>query len=197
MFTNKLFRTILFTPAFYWIWLVFTDNLGADPAKHLNHLTGRMALYYILANFAVGILVAFRWRWPAPLRFLPQERRWLGVISFLFLICHVVFYFLLEGFEPKAWTQIVTKTYLILGSLAWLILFVLALTSNNFSVKRLGGKKWKKLHRAIYLAAALFTVHILLIEKADLIKYGIIFSVFWALQLARHLRGQSQPQSSR
>lgn len=185
MIANKLFRVLLFSPVFYWVWSVLTDNLGADPAKQLNHLTGRMALYYILTNFAIGILIALRCRWPKWLRFLPQERRWLGVVSFLFLVCHLIFYFLLEGFEPKAWTQILTKTYLIVGSSAWLILLALALTSNNFSIKKLGGKKWKQAHNVIYLAAMLFTIHIMLIEKADLVKYAIIFILFWVIQAVR------------
>ncbi|MBC7420089.1 MAG: ferric reductase-like transmembrane domain-containing protein [Bdellovibrio sp.] len=187
---SKLFRVLLLLPVTYWIYLIFWGDLGADPAKNLNHLTGPMALYYIILNLAIGILISFSFKFPKFLRFLLTNRRFLGVLSFIFLIFHVTLYFLMEGFEKIAFVQLVTKTYLILGLLAWLILLVLAVTSNDYSVRKLGGKRWKLLHRSVYLASAFLTVHILLIEKADLLKYGIILSSLWVLQFFRVIRNR-------
>lgn len=187
--SNKLFRTCLFLPIFYWTYLIFFGSLGADPAKFLNHKTGTMALYFLLANLAIGILLSLSktipFKWPSLLRFLLQERRWLGVFTFVFLVFHLGLYWAMEGFEAKGFVQMYTKTYLILGSLAWILMFILAITSNNYSVKKLGGKKWKWVHRCVYVASALVTAHILLIEKTDLIKYGILTGLIWLSQLIR------------
>ena len=84
--------------------------------------------------------------------------------------------------------QMWTKTYLIVATLAWIIMFILALTSNNFSVKKIGARNWKKLHRIVYLATIFITLHVMLIEKTDLIKYGIIFFTLWSLQVIRLIR---------
>lgn len=169
--------------------MIFFGTLGADPAKFLNHKTGEMALYFLLANLAVGILISFSktipFKWPNLLRFLLQERRWLGVFTFVFLIFHLGLYWAMEGFESKGFVQMYTKTYLILGSLAWVLMFALAMTSNNYSVRKFGGKKWKWLHRLVYLATALITAHILLIEKTDLIKFGALTGFIWLLQIVR------------
>ena len=182
---SNIFRFILLFPIFYWIYLIFFSNMGADPAKSLNHKAGEIALYYILLNLGVGILISFKYRFPKALRFLLSNRRYLGVLSFIILVFHLFLYFAMESFEFKAIEQMYTKTYLICASLAFIILSVLAFTSNDFFVKRLTIKKWKTLHRAIYVAMFLFSIHVLLIEKTDLIKYGIIFFILWLFQAVR------------
>lgn len=184
---NKLFRLILLLPLFWWIYQIFWGDLGAEPAKEMNHLTGFTALLYLIFNLWIGIIGSF-WKWPLPLRFLLKERRFLGVLTYFILIAHLFFYLALEAFEPKAFTQMIEKTYLIFGSLAFFGMTILALTSNDFSVRRLGGKKWKKLHRLVYVIAALVTVHIFLIEKADLILFALITWPMWAAQIFRLLR---------
>lgn len=184
----KLFRVALLIPAAYWIFLIFFGDLGADPAKKMVHLTGEMSLYYLLFNLVIGALVALSIRFPKSLRFLLQNRRFLGVVTFIYLIFHLMLYLVTEGFESKAFVQMISKTYLIFATMAWLILFVAALTSNDYSVRRLGSKKWKRIHRFIHLATAFVTVHVLLIEKTDLIKYGIIFSALWSLQTYRAIK---------
>lgn len=184
---SNIFRFLLLVPGFYWTYLIFFSDLGADPAKNLNHKAGEIALYYILLNLLIGILIGFKVKFPIKLRFLLQNRRYLGVLSFLVLIFHVFLYFAMESFEPQAIEQIFTKNYLIFGSLAFSILMVLAVTSNDFSVRRLTIKVWKRLHRFVYLASFFFSAHILLIEKTDLIKYGLILGTLWLLQAIRFI----------
>lgn len=180
---GKAFRVILLLPAAWWIYEIATGNYGADPAKHYNHETGELALYYLLLNLAIGAAIGFGLRFPAFLRFLLTGRRFLGVTTFVYLVFHVFLYLAMEGFEAQAFTQIVTKLYLILGASAWLILLALAVTSNDFFVRKLG-RNWKRLHRFVHLAAALVTAHVLLIEKSDLVKFGALFVLLWALQAA-------------
>lgn len=191
------FRALLLIPILIWVWNLYSGQVGADPAKELNHQTGEVALYFLLLNLFAGILISYKVKMPHPLIMLYQERRWLGVTSFCFLVFHVLLYLLLEGFELKAWEQIYTKTYLIFGSLAWIGMLILAVTSNDFSVRKLGFKKWKFIHKFVYFVSALITVHVLLIEKTDLIKYGLIFAALWILQISRwlHLWKQKKKQT--
>lgn len=182
---SNIFRILLLLPGGYWVFLIFFSDLGADPAKSLNHKAGEVALYYILLNLILGILIAFKIKWPVKLRFLLLNRRYLGVLSFLILIFHVFLYFAMESFEPQAIEQIYTKNYLICASIAFMILMALAVTSNDYSVRKLKLRNWKRLHRFVYVASFFFSVHILLIEKTDLVKYGLILGTLWLLQAAR------------
>ena len=182
---SNIFRFFLFWPIAYWIYLICCGNLGADPAKSLNHKAGEIVLYYIILNLLIGLLIDFKFKFPKYLRFLLQNRRFLGVVSFLILVFHIFLYFTMESFEFKAVEQIYTKTYLIFATLAFIILMVLTVTSNDYSVKKLSIKKWKRLHRIVYLASLFFSIHILLIEKADLVKYGLILGLLWLAQGVR------------
>ena len=172
-------------PLIYWISHIFWGDLGADPAKKLNHRMGEWGLYLLLLNSMIGWgLVFFKksitqtpfLRWIAP------QRREIGIVSFVYLIAHFVFYAAMESFESQAWTQLYTKNYLILGLIAWIILLSMTVTSNDFSVKKLSMRLWKKWHRLIYVCYFLICAHVMLIEKTDLIKYGSIFFIFFALQ---------------
>jgi methionine sulfoxide reductase heme-binding subunit len=189
---GKAFRLLLLLPAACWLYEIFSGQYGADPAKHYNHETGELALYYLLLNLGIGAAIAFGYRFPALLRFLLTSRRFLGVTAFVFLVAHAFLYLAMEGFEAQAFTQLATKTYLILGASAWLILLLLALTSNDLSVRKLGAKRWKVLHRFNHLATALVTVHVLLIEKSDRVKFGLFFILLWSLQGARFVYRKTQ-----
>lgn len=179
---GKAYRAILLAPILWWAFRIVMGRYGADPAKSFNHATGEMALYYLLGNLALGALIGFGVRFPAWIRLVLLGRRWLGVVTFVFLVFHVFFYLAMEGFEGKAFVQAVTKLYLIFGLSAWVILLLMALTSNDFSLRRMGFKWWKRLHRFVHLAAFFVMGHTLLIEKGDLVKYGCLFALLWALQ---------------
>lgn len=184
----RAFKLLLLAPPAYWIFLIATDRLGADPAKTLNHLTGETALYALLFNLLLGAVLAFARARPAALRALVLARRFLGVWTFAVLCGHVFLYLAYEGFAPAAFAQLVTKTYLLCGLSAFLILGALAATSNDFAVRRLGGRRWKNLHRAVHAAALLATVHVLSIEKTDLVKFGVLFALLWLVQGVRAVR---------
>ncbi|MGE3758848.1 MAG: sulfite oxidase heme-binding subunit YedZ [Pseudobdellovibrionaceae bacterium] len=182
---SHIFRVSLFLPFIYWAYLLFSGSLGADPAKTLNHKLGEFAFYCLILNLLIGVLISFSFRFPKWMRFLVRNRRFLGIVTFFYLIFHFVLYLIMESFGPQAFEQLVTKRYLVMGLAAWLILLVLTLTSNDFSMRRLGGKKWKNIHRLVYLATAFITIHVLSIEKADLIKFGTILALLWAVQIFR------------
>lgn len=169
----------------YWVAQIFWGDLGASPAIELNHKLGLVVLTYLTMNLVLGALLDLKKPTPLWIRTWISERRYWGVTAFLILTIHIFFYFVNEAFEWQAVEQIYTKTYLIFASLSFLILLVMALTSNNFSIRKLGGKRWKNLHRLIYLAQVLLFGHILLIEKADIQFYGTWLSLLVVLQLVR------------
>ncbi len=166
----------LFLPLVYAIFLIITQDLGADPTKSLNHFFGRWGFYFLIFNLWIGsILSLFKfvkknpWKIFRPLNLI---RRWLGVIGFLYLLIHFVFYFFMEGFSQTSLGQNLEKNYLLFGFLSFLVISVLAMTSNNFSVQRMGAHKWKGLHRGAYFAFILILFHVFQIEKADLIWFA-------------------------
>ncbi len=193
---SVIYRLALLTPALYWAWHVFFGDLGAEPAKALNHMTGEVALYFLVLNLLIGALIALSFQWPRQLRFLVRHRRYLGIVTFLFLAFHLFLYLAMEAFEFQALEQMATKTYLICASMAWLILLVLALTSNNYSVRHLGGRRWKRVHRAVYVASFFITIHVMLIEKTDLLKYGAIFLFLWGVQGFRLMKWARQKKAA-
>ena len=180
-----IFRILLFAPFAWAIWRTLNGEVGADPAKALNHRMGQIALYYLTLNLMIGVLIAYSFRFPKWLRFLTMNRRWLGVVTFFYLALHFLLYLTMESFERQAYTQIVTKLYLTLGMAAFLVMALLAATSNNFSVRRLGHARWKSLHKLVYPATLIVTIHVMLIEKADLVFYGILFTLLWIAELPR------------
>ncbi|MEK6555303.1 MAG: ferric reductase-like transmembrane domain-containing protein, partial [Bdellovibrionota bacterium] len=169
----------------YWLGQIFIGDLGASPALTLSRELGFIVLTLLTANIVLGILLDLLKPAPSWIRFWVSERRWWGIVSFLVLVIHVAFYFVNEGFEAQAWIQIFTKTYLIFASISFFLLFLLAITSNNFSTRRLGPKRWKMLHRLIYLVQFLIMGHVLLIEKANLRLYIPWLLLLGAAQIIR------------
>lgn len=179
-----MFRVFVFLPAFGWFYLFFWGDLGAEPIKELSHQSGEIVFYFLMLNLFVGAGLSL---WPhlmRRLKFLTTQRRFFGILTFCYLLFHSFCYFALESFEPVAFDQILTKTYLQLGFSAWLILAAMAVTSNNLSTKKLGFRRWKWIHRGIYCAYLLVAGHVLLIEKADLIKYGLLIVVCAVVSLS-------------
>lgn len=140
-----------------------------------------MAIYAIAANLILG---TFFWltrtnkfvasHFSPHLRVpLLRYRRHLGVTGFLFLATHVGFHFLNEAGIPEGIAAIIKAQYLWVGTAGFLLVALLAMTSNDLAVRSLG-RRWKPLHRLTYLAFALATLHTLMIEKADLIHFGIL-----------------------
>jgi sulfoxide reductase heme-binding subunit YedZ len=120
-------------------------------------------------------------------RFLHLERRAIGIATGFYVVQHFLTYLAKESFLPKGWEQIVTKNYLIAGSIAALIIIILTITSNNIST-RLLKQNWKKLHRLVYVSGVLMLFHIFLIEKANLVLLLLLVLPVGVLELIRFVR---------
>lgn len=155
-------KVVLHLAAFFpFVYLFLAADQGwlsADPAKDIQHFTGRMALKLLLGTLLVSPLARYT---KQPL--LIRTRRLLGVWTFIWACLHLLSYYLLElGIENirLLGSELVTRPYLTLGIVSWLILLALTATSFQWAQRKLG-RRWQTLHNAIYLVAILAPVHFL------------------------------------
>ncbi|WP_194208060.1 protein-methionine-sulfoxide reductase heme-binding subunit MsrQ [Superficieibacter sp. 1612_C1] len=147
-----------FLPLVWLFWAASQGYFSADPAKDIQHFTGRMALKLLLATLLVTPLTRY-----AKQPLLIRTRRLLGLWCFAWATLHLTSYTLLElGINNLSLLgqELVTRPYLTLGGISWLILLALAITSPQIMQRKLG-RRWQKVHNCIYLVAILAPVHYL------------------------------------
>lgn len=183
------------------VWLVhdiFTGNLGANPVERITHFTGLTSLTFLLIT--LSITPARKLLGLSP---LIQLRRMLGLYAFFYAVLHFTIYGLDRTFfEGTGWSLAVIaedvskRPYITVGFTAFLILCALAATSTNGMVKRLGGKRWQRLHQLVYVAAALGVLHFLWLVKADIRQpatYGLVLVGLLGVRLMGERRRRSMP----
>lgn len=145
-----------FLPFVYLFMAASQGWLSADPAKDIQHFTGRMALKLLLATLLVSPLTRYL---KQPL--LIRTRRLLGVWCFAWASLHLTSYYLLElGYDHLRLlgSELISRPYLLLGMISWIILFALAITSFQRMQRKLG-RRWQTLHNGVYLVAILVPIH--------------------------------------
>lgn len=149
-------------PAVWTFYLGVIDQLGADPMKVLERSLGEWSLRFLILGLAI-----------TPLRRLTgisllRYRRAIGLLAFVYATLHLTTYLVLDQQLAWAaiWADIIKRPFITMGMLAFLVLVPLAVTSNNASIRRLGGATWSRLHRWVYLAAAAAAVHFVMVVKA-------------------------------
>jgi sulfoxide reductase heme-binding subunit YedZ len=143
-------------PLAWLVWRTFTDQLGANPAETLIRATGDWALRGLCLTLAVTPL-RVQLGWPELLRF----RRLLGLLTFGYASLHLVCYAWFDmGLD---WADIARdipkRPFVLVGSLALLLMTLMALTSWNGAIRRLGARRWQALHRSVYAVAVLAILH--------------------------------------
>ena len=140
----------------------------------------------------------------SPIHRLDPRTKLLGTLVFivsLFLADHWVCYLLLDmGLDWAAvLDDLVQRPFILVGTLAWLILLVLAITSIPALIRRLGGKRWQALHRAVYAAAALAVLHFWWMRagKNNLAEVGVYLAIVAALLLARVVSRYQKAQQNK
>lgn len=165
------------------------DQLGADPMRALEQELGIWALRFLIATLCV-----------TPLRQLTginliRYRRALGLLAFYYAVFHLTTYLVLDqGLDWAAiWADIVKRPYITIGMATFVILMPLAVTSNNASVRAMGGKAWARLHKLVYVAGIGAALHYLLVVKSWPLDPMIYAGIVVALLLYRLVRA-SLPQ---
>jgi sulfoxide reductase heme-binding subunit YedZ len=134
-----------------------TNNLGADPSAAITFATGLATLRILTISLAITPLRRLIPR----LNWLIKFRRLLGLFAFFYATLHLFNYLALyAGFDVNAVAADLTKRrYIMAGFAAWLLLLPLALTSTNWAIRKLGGKRWNRLHKLVYVAAVFGVIH--------------------------------------
>ncbi len=136
---------------------------GARPLNDLIHRAGFWTLMLLGVTLAVTPFRRITRYGP-----LIDVRRMLGVGTFCYAAAHLSLYIADQQFNLlKVGSEIIHRVYLIIGMIAWLGLAVLAATSTDAMVRRLGGLRWRRLHQAIYVIALLALIHYFQQTKAD------------------------------
>jgi methionine sulfoxide reductase heme-binding subunit len=147
---------------------------GARPLNELIHRAGFWALVFLGVTLAV---TPFRriFRYGK----LVDIRRMLGVGAFCYIAVHLALFFADQSYDlGKVLHEITHRVYLVIGAVAWLGLAMLAVTSTDGMVRRLGGLRWRRLHQAIYFIALLALIHYFQQTKADVTVPTFAASLF-------------------
>ena len=162
-------------PVPLFLYLAQTGGLGREPIKALEHELGELALKLIIVGLAITPLRKF-----VGLNLI-KFRRAIGVLAFTYVALHLLVWLVLDvGILSQIWADILKRPYITIGMVGFVVMIPLAVTSNNWSVKRLGGK-WRRLHQLTYVAAALGGVHFIMIAKGIQLEPLIYMAVILAL----------------
>lgn len=158
-------------------------RLGANPVEFVQHATGDWTLRFLIFTLAITPLRKLT-HIPELIRF----RRMLGLFAFFYVCLHFLTYigpdqsFDLAGM----WKDVAKRPFITVGFLGFVLLIPLAITSTAGWVRRLGGKRWQMLHRAIYVTAMCGAIHYYWLVKSDVRKplfYGALVAVLLVWRL--------------
>ena len=159
------------------------NRLGANPVEFLQHATGDWILRFLVFTLAITPL-----RKVLNLPDLIRFRRMLGLFAFFYACLHFFTYLGPDqSFDLSAmWKDVAKRPFITVGFLGFVLLIPLAFTSTTGWIRRLGGKRWQMLHRAIYISAIAGVVHYYWLVKSDVRKplfYGALVAILllWRL----------------
>ena len=174
-------------------WLVYAtwaDRLGANPAEALVRATGDWTLRSLCLVLAV-----------TPLRVisatpqLARFRRMLGLFVFFYGLLHLLSYAWFDmGFDvAEIVRDIFKRPFILVGFAALVLLLLLAATSFNRAIKRLGARRWQALHRSVYAAALLALLHFFWMRAGkndfgEVAVYAVVVALLLGWRVARRWR---------
>lgn len=164
--------------------------LGPDPTHTVTFFTGRGTLRLLMVTLAI---TPIRRLFPK-LSWLVRFRRMIGLYAFFYACLHLMTYvWLYAGFSWSAMVDDISeRRFITAGLTAWVLLLPLALTSTTWSIRKLGGKNWNRLHRLTYLAALAGVIHYWWGVKSGVKTPITITIVFVVLMAARPLLARRQ-----
>jgi len=169
------------------------DALGANPIEKITRTTGYWTLTLLLVSLtATPLRLLFKWNWSI------RIRRMLGLFAFFYGSLHFLTYLILDQFFD--WSaiaaDIVKRPYITVGFPAFVLMIPLALTSTDRMIKRLGGKRWRWLHRLVYLSAIGGVVHYAWLVKKDLTNpliFAVLLAVLFGIRILYRSIGSMKP----
>ena len=170
-------------PAVLLGWDAWPHQFGANPVNFAILTTGLLALIFLLLTLLVTPLRKLSgWNW------IIFSRRTLGLYAFFYASLHFLIFFCFDRSFSVSGTlsEMVKRKYLMVGATGLLVMVPLAVTSTNAMIKRLGGKRWRALHRLAYVAAVAGVLHYYMQVKAD-VRQPLAFATVLAILLGYRL----------
>ena len=207
-YVKVLVHALCLLPALLLLRMYFNGTLAleADPVNYITHFTGDWALWMLLGSLTITPLR----RLVSALSWTIRLRRMIGLYAFFYATLHLLTYVLLfSGFDVPAavagvraghlmepWTQLKLiwptmlddlkkRKFIQVGLGAWTILLVLAVTSPQRVLRAMGGKNWQRVHRLVYLAAAMACIHYWWLVKTGVRTPWKVTAVLTVLLLMR------------
>jgi len=192
--TSKWTKVFVFllclAPAAWLVWRGFQGDLTADPIAFITHTTGDWTLRFIVITLAITPLRKLL-RLPQLIRF----RRMLGLFAFFYGCLHFSTWIGLDKFFAwdEMWKDVMKRRFITVGFTGFVLMIPLAITSTAGWIRRLGGKRWQLLHRAIYLTAAAGVIHYYWLVKSDVhkpLEYGLLVGILLVWRLGAWMIGR-------
>lgn len=187
--TKKIVLGAICLLPFLWLLIELTQGrLGANPIEAINRYLGDWALRFLLLTLAVTpARIVLRWNE------LARYRRMLGLFAFFYVSLHVTNYVAVDQFFDlsEIWIDVTKRLFMTAGMAGFVVLLALALTSTDAMQKRLGGRRWRQLHRLVYVAAVLVVIHFYMMVKVDVTEpviYGSVLTVLLGVRVWRQIR---------
>ena len=161
---KRLVFVVALLPLSWLVYALLADKLGANPIEAVTRDTGLWALRFIMVTLLISPL-----RQMTGVNALVRFRRMLGLFAFFYACMHMLLYLGLDQFFDwqEIWLDIIKRPFITVGFVSFVLLIPLTITSTDRMIKRLGGRRWKKLHYLIYLIVVLSCVHFYMLVKQD------------------------------
>ena len=170
-------------PACWLVWRAWNSDLTPNPIEYITHFTGDWAIRMVVATLAVTPLRRIL-HLPDLIRF----RRMLGLFAFFYVCLHFCIYLGLDQMLDfhSVWADVMKRRYITVGFTGFVLLIPLAVTSTAGWIRRLGGRRWQMLHRAIYLSAIAGVIHFYWLVKSDVhvpLEYAAVMAILLGWRL--------------
>lgn len=161
-------------------WSAWTGDFGPEPVEFVQRWTGTWTFNLLLITLCISPLRSI-----TQLHWLLRLRRMLGLFCFFYALLHFLTFIGFDhAFEINEIARdIFKRPFVSAGFAAFLLLIPLAATSNQWAIRKLGGRKWQELHRNIYLIGILACVHYFWLTKAAALLWPVAYSLALALLL--------------
>src|SRR5712691_4399072 len=175
------------------LWDWYRKQVGANPLEFVTRTTGMLTLIFLLISLAVTPL-----RRITGLNWLIKFRRMLGLFAFFYGSLHLLTYVSFDRFFHLTTipADVLKRPFIAIGFTAFILMLPLAITSTDKMVKRLGGKRWARLHKIVYASGVLSVLHYYMLVKADVrlpLTFAFVLAVLLGLRvLAKYYAAQSR-----
>src|SRR2546421_1180418 len=196
---TRFAKAILFINALVPLTLLLWDwwhkRVGANPLEFVTRTTGMLTLVFLTISLAVSPV-----RKITGANWLVKFRRMLGLFAFFYGCLHLMTYVSFDRFFnlKSIPADVLKRPFIAIGMTAFVLMTPLAITSTNKMVKRLGGKRWNRLHKIVYLAGVAGVIHYWMLVKANKqlpLTFGFVIAVLLGYRLLIKFAPPPAPQS--